>query len=150
MLGWSRVGDAGRARTSRPECVLVVVVVAIFLAGCGVNGNSATGSTHAETRLPSANAVTTTTEPPLPVAPISWGACGSDLQCGSVTVPLDYSHPDGATIQIAVERHPAEVSAQRIGSLVINPGGPGGSGINDLGNELRVLTTGLLDDFDIV
>lgn len=86
----------------------------------------------------------------MPVTPILWSPCGSDLQCGSVTVPLDYSHPEGATIQIAVERHPAEVPAQRIGSLVINPGGPGGSGINDLPNELRVLTPGLVDDFDIV
>jgi pimeloyl-ACP methyl ester carboxylesterase len=65
-------------------------------------------------------------------------------------VPLDYSRPQGTAIQIAVERHPAEVPSQRIGSLVINPGGPGGSGINDLPNELSVLTSGLLDDFDIV
>jgi len=84
------------------------------------------------------------------VTAVQWSPCGSGLQCGSVTVPLDYSHPQGATIQIAVERHPAEVPSQRIGSLVINPGGPGGSGINDLPNELSVLTPGLLDDFDIV
>ncbi|HEV3264622.1 MAG TPA: hypothetical protein VG014_03800, partial [Acidimicrobiales bacterium] len=76
-----------------------------------------------------ATTTTTSTEPPLPVTPVQWSGCGSGLQCGSVTVPLDYTQPQGTTIQIAVERHPAEVPSQRIGSLVINPGGPGGSGI---------------------
>ncbi len=80
---------------------------------------------------------------------MQWAPCGS-LQCGSVTVPLDYRHPDGTTIQIAVARHPAEIPSERIGSLVINPGGPGGSGIDDLPNELSVLSPDLLDRFDIV
>ena len=47
-------------------------------------------------------------------------------------------------------RHPAEEPAARIGSLVIDPGGPGVSGINDMSNELSALTPQLLDDFDIV
>ena len=92
---------------------------------------------------------TTTTEPALPVTPVQWTQCG-DLQCGSVTVPLDYRHPGGPTLQIALARHPAEVPSERIGSLVINPGGPGASGIDDLPNELSVLTPDLLDRFDIV
>jgi pimeloyl-ACP methyl ester carboxylesterase len=96
------------------------------------------------------SSTTTTTVPPLPVTPVQWSSCGSGLQCGSVTVPLDYSHPHGETIQIALERRPASDPAARIGSLVINPGGPGGSGIDDLPNELQVLTPQLLDDFDIV
>ena len=92
---------------------------------------------------------TTTTQPALPVAPVQWTPCG-DLQCGSVTVPLDYADPGGPTIQIAVARHPSEDPALRIGSLVINPGGPGTSGIDDLPNELSVLTPELLERFDIV
>jgi pimeloyl-ACP methyl ester carboxylesterase len=92
---------------------------------------------------------TSTTEPPLPITPVTWTPCGN-LQCGSVTAPLDYAHPQGAIIQIAVARHPADVPSQRIGSLVINPGGPGGSGIDDLHNELSVLTAGVLQRFDIV
>jgi len=40
--------------------------------------------------------------------------------------------------------------SNRIGSLVINPGGPGVSGIDDFANELAALTPQLLDDFDIV
>jgi pimeloyl-ACP methyl ester carboxylesterase len=65
-------------------------------------------------------------------------------------VPVDYAHPQGATIGIAVERHLARDAAARIGSLVINPGGPGVSGIDDFVNELDTLTPLLLDDFDIV
>jgi len=92
---------------------------------------------------------TTTTGVPAPVAPVSWSACGG-LQCGSVTVPLDYADPGLGTIQIAVARHPATDPAARIGSLVINPGGPGGSGINDLPTELRVFTPEILARFDVV
>ena len=55
------------------------------------------------------------------------------------------------TLQIAVARHPAEIPSERIGSLVINPGWTGRiSGIDDLPNELSVLTPSLLDRFDIV
>jgi pimeloyl-ACP methyl ester carboxylesterase len=66
-------------------------------------------------------------------------------------VPLDYADANGGpTISIAVARHPANVPAGRIGSLVIDPGGPGVSGVDDLANELSSLTPGLLDDFDVV
>jgi len=97
-------------------------------------------------------ATTTTTTPaaPPPVTPISWSPCNGGLQCGTLVVPLDYANPKGPTIPIAVARHPAEDSAARIGSLVIDPGGPGVSGIDDMANELHALTPELLADFDIV
>jgi pimeloyl-ACP methyl ester carboxylesterase len=98
----------------------------------------------------SSASTTTTSAPPLPITPITWTQCNGDLQCGTLIVPLDYAHPQGATIGVAVERHLARHPAQRIGSLVINPGGPGVSGIDDFVNELDTLTPGLLDDFDIV
>ena len=83
---------------------------------------------------------------------MAWSPCADDagLQCGTLVVPLDYARPDGPTIPIAVARHPAEDPAARIGSLVIDPGGPGVSGIDDMANELDALTPQLLDDFDIV
>jgi pimeloyl-ACP methyl ester carboxylesterase len=102
------------------------------------------------TTTTAASTKTTTAQPALPVAPIAWARCDGDLQCGSLTVPLDYTHPQGATIAIAVERHVANDPADRIGSLVINPGGPGVSGIDDFVNELDALTPELLNDFDIV
>ncbi len=122
----------------------------MLVAGCA--GPASTAERTTTTPDPAVHlspTTTSTTEPPLPVTPVTWSPCGQ-LQCGSVTAPLDYANPDGTTIQIAVARHPAEDPSERIGSLVINPGGPGGSGIDDLANELSVLTPELLDRFDIV
>jgi pimeloyl-ACP methyl ester carboxylesterase len=79
-----------------------------------------------------------TTNPPQvsPVVPtpslVAWSDCGGGFQCGSVTVPLDYSNPGGDKIQIAIIRKPATDSANRIGSVLTNPGGPGASGIDYL------------------
>ncbi|MBN9109338.1 MAG: alpha/beta hydrolase [Pseudonocardia sp.] len=74
---------------------------------------------------------------------LAWGPCtpfaGNDadraafaapgLDCATLTVPLDYSQPDGRVAEIAVLRHRTTAAAGRVGSLVVNPGGPGGSGI---------------------
>jgi pimeloyl-ACP methyl ester carboxylesterase len=49
-------------------------------------------------------------------------------QCGTLVVPLDYRRPNGAQITVAVTRLPAIDRAHRLGSIAINPGGPGGSG----------------------
>ncbi|MDF3291809.1 alpha/beta hydrolase [Streptomyces silvisoli] len=61
--------------------------------------------------------------------PTAWGL-KSPVQCGYVTVPIDYANPDGPSIKLAVDRVRSTGSpAQRQGSLVYNPGGPGGSGM---------------------
>jgi pimeloyl-ACP methyl ester carboxylesterase len=60
---------------------------------------------------------------------IVWSKCfGGPFQCGTVQVPLDYDRPSGPTISIALARLPASDPAHRIGSLFVNPGGPGGPG----------------------
>jgi len=64
---------------------------------------------------------------------IAWSKCYSRLgpfECGTVQVPLDYDSPNGTTISLAVVRLPATDPAHRIGSLFLNPGGPGGSGVD--------------------
>nr|WP_245997638.1 alpha/beta hydrolase [Streptomyces armeniacus] len=67
---------------------------------------------------------------------VDWKDCPADwgfdkpIQCGHVTVPVDYARPEGRTIDIAVNRHRNTGGAdERQGSLVYNPGGPGGSGM---------------------
>jgi pimeloyl-ACP methyl ester carboxylesterase len=63
---------------------------------------------------------------------LRWEACGDGLQCATAKVPRDYARPHGATIDLALVRRPAGDPEHRIGSLFINPGGPGGSGVEFL------------------
>jgi pimeloyl-ACP methyl ester carboxylesterase len=56
----------------------------------------------------------------------TWSDCGNGFQCAKVTVPVDWSKPGGPTLQLAVARKPA--TGKRIGSLLVNPGGPGVGG----------------------
>ena len=84
---------------------------------------------------------------------IDWKDCSdgtSPFQCGTVTVPLDYEHPDGRTITIALKKLPASDSNAEHGSLFFNPGGPGVSGIR----TLETLATALPEEpratYDVV
>ena len=65
-------------------------------------------------------------------ASIPWAPCdppGEDLQCARIRVPLDWDHPNGRTIGLALIRHLASKPNERIGTLFINPGGPGDTGV---------------------
>ena len=64
------------------------------------------------------------------------------MECGTVTVPLDYGRPDGPTISVALTRLRAVDQAHRLGVLALNPGGPGGSGYL---MPADVLTTNAVD-----
>ena len=65
---------------------------------------------------------------------IDWQDCpdGAPFKCGTVTVPLDYEHPDGRTITIALKKLPASDGNAEHGSLFTNPGGPGSSGVEPM------------------
>ncbi len=69
---------------------------------------------------------------------IAWKSCkglGNKFQCARVSVPLDWSQPNGKTIGLAVIRYLASRPSQRIGSMFINPGGPGQSGVDLVRNS---------------
>lgn len=59
-----------------------------------------------------------------------WEPCRGSFECATVTVPLDYADPSGDTIDLALLRAPATDPALRQGSLLVNPGGPGVSGVD--------------------
>jgi pimeloyl-ACP methyl ester carboxylesterase len=65
---------------------------------------------------------------------LAWKPChpeaGPRFQCAVAQVPLDYDRPRGPTIALALTRLPATDPKHRIGSLFLNPGGPGGSGVD--------------------
>ncbi len=73
------------------------------------------------------------------------------LQCSYLTVPLDYARPDGRTMKIGVLRRVASDPAARIGSLIVNPGGPGASGMSTAASLVSAVKgTALGARFDLV
>jgi pimeloyl-ACP methyl ester carboxylesterase len=94
----------------------------------------------------------TPTPTPIPYSTpslVAWTDCGSGFQCGTVAVPLDYSNPLGGVIKIALTRKPATDPSHRIGSVLLNPGGPGGSGIA-FAHDSAKLMANLNARFDLV
>ncbi|WP_433696917.1 alpha/beta hydrolase [Nocardiopsis sp. CA-288880] len=93
-----------------------------------------------------------------PVPEVEWGACPADvpagpypLECGTVPVPVDYGAPEGAGIDIMVSRLAGEAPGERRGILMLNPGGPGGSGLS-MPADLAALgaPASLLDTYDLI
>jgi len=74
-------------------------------------------------------AAASTARPAVNQSGIAWTSCGDRLECARVPVPLDWSDPNGKHIELAVIRHLASRAEERIGSMFINPGGPGDSGV---------------------
>ncbi len=79
---------------------------------------------------------------------LSWRECGEQLQCSTVSAPLDWQNP-AAPIELSVVRHKA--TGDRIGSLLVNPGGPGGSGFDFVHDSLDyAVGEPLQERFDII
>ncbi len=128
--------------------ILVLGVVAV--GACGGSGDPTSRSG------PAALDGSSTSAPPGPNrtdgdahgATLEWEACGAGAECSTLEVPLDHSRPRGETITLALAVHRAE--GDRIGPLLVNPGGPGASGIY-LAKEAGILfPEAILDRFDVV
>jgi len=95
---------------------------------------------------------------PRPGTPIQWVPCKSaaseearipaGAECGLLSVPVDYSKPDGDVAQIAMIR--IKATGEKIGSLVVNPGGPGESGVEAAASMAPTLPQSVRERFDLV
>lgn len=79
---------------------------------------------------------------------VTWEACGSNT-CAYFKVPLDYTKPDGEEIQVFAEKRAAG-NGKPIGTLFLNPGGPGGSGAEFLASAETTFSQDILDNFDLI
>jgi pimeloyl-ACP methyl ester carboxylesterase len=151
-------------------------LVALLVAGVSVSaGASAIGVTGSDTTEPSetteasgtSEAVETTdvsdtsevvesteaTSSSLPAFdpdPIEWTSLGEGLEEGRLEVPIDYANPDAGTFSLYLVRHLAADPSERIGSLLVNPGGPGFGGTVLAESAELIYSPDLLDGFDIV
>lgn len=131
-------------RTAR--ALLVVAVVTTLLAGCMswfLPPRAPTTSTPSDEQVSSELA-------PYYRQVLHWTGCGGGMQCTTATAPLDWSDPAGDTIELALIRQHA-LSGQPRGSLLVNPGGPGGSGVDFVRDSIDTATSETLQrEFDIV
>ena len=81
-----------------------------------------------------------------------WKPCAEDrtAECGTLRVPIDWAQPYGPAVTIALARRPAADRERRIGTLLVNPGGPGGSGVDFALDSPSFFSAELRDRFDIV
>ena len=84
------------------------------------------------------------------VSTLEWSSCYETFQCATLKVPIDYSNESLGQFDIAVVRYRDPNQHDRIGSLVINPGGPGVSGVDYALNAQYVVNPDVLERYDIV
>ena len=88
-------------------------------------------STHPKSAAPSpTSSAARPTATALPPQQLRWTGCSDGFECARLRVPVDHSRPGGPTLSLAVIRLPASGPGSRLGSLVLNPGGPGASGVD--------------------
>jgi pimeloyl-ACP methyl ester carboxylesterase len=99
---------------------------------------------------PSAHATPSTSLRVVAAPEVTWSACRDGFECAVLSAPLDHGDLKGEQIGISVIRLPAGEPSRRIGSLLINPGGPGGSGVDVVRAVAKILPLELRASFDIV
>jgi pimeloyl-ACP methyl ester carboxylesterase len=83
-------------------------------------------------------------------AVFGWKPCATHAECGSLVVPLDYDDPSAGQVTLRVVRHRALQPKQRIGSLFVNPGGPGAGGSFLAENAEKLYDKALVNRFDVI
>ena len=87
---------------------------------------------------------------PARAADLAWRECRDGLECATLSVPRDHARPRAGLLDLALIRRPAGAPARRIGPLVLNPGGPGASGVTHLRAAVARMDPQLLERFDVV
>ncbi|MFB7465149.1 alpha/beta hydrolase [Streptomyces sp. NPDC056224] len=117
---------------------IVIAAAGLLLSGCSSGGSGeprAVASSEGGSAAPSAQPTPDQAAlRPYYEQKLTWRDCGvPGFQCATMKAPLDYANAgSGQDVDIAVARRPATGPGKRLGSLVVNPGGPGGSGIGYL------------------
>lgn len=141
--------------------ITVLTVGIILLAACGERlvyeseSDTSVDSTATSLASDTESETTTTTESVVSSTAISWAPCPSiaaaaTLECGRLAVPFDYSNPAAGTFSLFLTRRLADDPTQRIGSLLVNPGGPGFGGTAVAEQADWYLSSTLLQRFDVV
>ena len=81
---------------------------------------------------------------------LKWRDCGGGLFCTTFKVPMDYTTIDANSFTLHVVKHPATNPSKKIGSLFVNPGGPGGSAVDYASAAELIVSDAINQRYDIV
>lgn len=132
---------------SRPRALVAVLAVVLPVAACGP---------FASDPQPSGTPASSSSSSPAAPDPalaryysqaLDWTSCASGYQCATLTVPVDYARPEAGDTSIAVTRRRSKGATS---SLVVNPGGPGGSGVEYAQVAQFVIGPSVRKAYDIV
>jgi pimeloyl-ACP methyl ester carboxylesterase len=145
------VADVGRRRRGTGAAIgLLIAITGACSSDVEPRDAQVPSSTTSEPDVVVTEPPTTTTTVALPPAiPIRWSSCGGGLECARIDVPVSYQDPTGATLELALVKHPATDPERRIGTLIMNPGGPGASGVRRVARGFRI-SDEVAQRFDIV
>ena len=127
--------------TFRP--LAIAATLALTVSACGNSSSSSDTSV---------NPLNTSTD--FIVNSIEWTPCdgntNSEVECGNIEVPFDYADPDQGSFVLFVKKHSAASPTDRIGSMMVNPGGPGFGGSSLADDAEYYFSQDLIDRFDII
>ncbi|MFI8235048.1 alpha/beta hydrolase [Streptomyces sp. NPDC085900] len=121
-------------RPGRPRnAALLLATAALLVSACSTSGPASSAGGAAEAALAALPRSTPSALAPYYTQKLNWHGCGvPGFQCATMKAPLDYAHPGGGDVKLAVARKKATGKGKPLGSLLVNPGGPGGSAIGYL------------------
>ena len=128
---------------------MLVPFCLLAMASCGVANDDMAGDTSAT------SVETTTTVAVVPIDPIQWDACDdqpadSDIRCAELVVPYSYEDPSIGSFTLHVKKRPADDPTKRVGSMFVNPGGPGFGGSSLAPDANYYFSSSLLEVFDVI
>ncbi|CAL9526549.1 alpha/beta hydrolase [Streptomyces sp. enrichment culture] len=124
-------GAHRRARSGARTAAGLLATAALLVSACS-SGSSTTSTASAaqEAALVALPRSTPAALSPYYAQKLAWRGCGvPGFQCATIKAPLDYAKPSAGDVRLAVTRKRATGPGERLGSLLVNPGGPGGSAI---------------------
>ena len=153
MLGANTRPPPARPRPGSHQTGVVLDSSAASSSTAGSNSSTSSGGSTGSTRTGVPKGLEAFYNQDLTWTDCTDDATGTAFQCATVTVPLDYDNPQGQTITVALKKLPSTSSSPR-GSVFLNPGGPGGSGISLIESQAELYKSGdlseVLANYDVI
>ncbi|PFG41949.1 alpha/beta hydrolase family protein [Isoptericola jiangsuensis] len=137
-----------RARRGAAAALVVTALVTLAACDADVPGKDVTPVDEATSQAPTGASGAPAGFEDLYAQDLEWTSCSSGFECATATAPVSWDDPEAGTIELDLKR--TRATGEKQGSLLINPGGPGGSGTTFVESAATTFGDRLLEAFDVV